>query len=113
MAKKSPDKTVSSSDADAIIAQICAAFGQGASSFRIHRDALTTLIARYRPILPLAAATWETDGAQALERIKAVGRSAASFASANGETTIGKTHVVKAAKLVEKNSNTPWCLASR
>jgi len=109
MATKRPTKGGASGGFDPILAQMCAAFGQGTGGYRIHRDALATLIERYTPILPELQKTWDEGGVQTLERLRAVGRTAAHLATVAGHTAIDSAHVTKAARMVEKTSNTPIC----
>lgn len=105
-------------DQDDIMGQIFIAFGQGAGTMRVSRKTCAELRGRYFRKINEAIPQWDAQGAQALERIRALGRMMAAEATASGLSAI--THegeaFKKCAEQVEKASGatagmeaTIWC----
>lgn len=95
---------------EGIMAQVLVALGQGTGPIRVSQGASLALRDRYlRLITPEVVSSWGNDAVQVLERIRAIGRLLASNASAGGRTAIAGEDVIPAARLVERESDTPLC----
>lgn len=94
-----------------LVAQTMVAFGQGTGYMRVSHDATRALLDRYEPWIKekRLIATWQTDAVQILERIRAIGRLAASSAANEGRTAIHAKDVFNAVPAVEKASATEVC----
>lgn len=91
-----------------VIQQSLVAFGQGTNYMRVNREAaqyvvdlMRSLIERFR-----THETWETDAVQVLERLRAIGRLAAHYATLAGQTVIAGEEVSRATILVQRTSKT-------
>lgn len=91
-----------------VIQQSLVAFGQGTNYVRVNREAaqyivdlMKSLIERFR-----THETWETDAVQVLERLRAIGRLAALYATQGGQTVIDGEVVSRATILVQRTSKT-------
>jgi hypothetical protein len=101
---------MSRSQQETILAQVYQAFGQGTGFVRVSRKAVAALGRRYRVLITDAVSRdWDHQGAQVLERIRAIGRMAAQLTISRGATAIGPEECVQAAVAVEKASATPIC----
>jgi hypothetical protein len=95
---------------DGILAQILVAFGQGTGPVRVSQEACQPFRERYVPRIDgTVLAMWRTEAVQVLERIRAIGRSAALQTSLAGGTAISRQAVVGAMKSVETVSRTVLC----
>jgi hypothetical protein len=95
---------------DSILAQILVAFGQGTGSVRVSQEACQPFYERYAPRIDAGVlAVWRTEGVQVLERIRAIGRTAALQASLAGGTAISRETVAGAMQAVEAVSRTVLC----
>jgi len=95
---------------DGIMAQIYVAFGQGTGGVRVSQDVCTALRNRYYGLIDDAVIqSWDADGVQVLERIRAIGRLMAINAGSAGRTTLVGADVESAARTVESQSRTPLC----
>ena len=87
--------------AEQLFGQAFVAFGQGTGPVRVHSETITAIRARYQHFLSVALEHWEEDAPQALERVRATGRTAAFLAIQAGQTAIGPEDFRRAAELVE------------
>jgi hypothetical protein len=95
---------------EGIMGQVWVAFGQGTGTMRIHQDAALAVREFYsRFITPAVIAGWDKGAVQALERVRAAGRMAASKAAQRGDTVITADDVTTSAKAVQVVSQTEWC----
>lgn len=95
---------------DDALGQMYVAFGHGAGSMRVSREAVRALSSRYRGILDREAEKhWEQEAVEVLERIRAVGRLAAQKAVARGDTIVQADDFTSAARTVEAASGTEYC----
>jgi len=95
---------------DGIMAQIWVAFGQGTGSMRVEQEAALELRTLYYDLIDAAIiADWETIAVQILERMRAIGRLAASTATDVGATAITAEDVASSAQTVQQSSGTPQC----
>jgi hypothetical protein len=95
---------------DGILAQILVAFGQGTGALLVSQEACQPFDERYRPRIDAEVlAAWRTQGVQVLERIRAIGRSAALQTSLAGGSVISRETVVGAMRAVEAVSLTSLC----
>ena len=98
---------------DGIMAQIWVAFGQGTGFTRVSQEACVHLHEMYYDaIRDELVAAWEEEAVQVLERIRAIGRLAASKAIDSGATAISVADVRASAQAVHRSSDTPWCPTS-
>jgi len=95
---------------DDALGQMYVAFGHGAGSMRVSREAVRALRGRYRGILEREAEKhWEQEAVEVLERLRAVGRLAAQKAAERGDTIIRVDDFTRAAQSVEVTSQTEYC----
>lgn len=96
---------------EGIMAQILVAFGQGTGATRVEQSAATMLHSLYFDAITPEIVTiqWETQGVQVLERIRAIGRLAASQATLRGDTTVRSADVQSSAQTVQATSDTDFC----
>jgi hypothetical protein len=97
---------------EGIQAQIFVAFGQGSGTLRVSQEACLVLSGRYGGLIDehLLAIWPDADIApQVLERMRAIGRTAAVTASLAGRTAIHADDVRQAARRVETLSGTILC----
>ena len=94
-----------------VVQQSLVAFGQGTNYLRVNAEAaqyvvdlMQATIERFR-----IQESWETEAVQVLERLRAIGRLAASYATQNGSTVITGEEVSRAAILVQRTSKTMIC----
>lgn len=101
------------SNRDEIMGQIYVAFGQGAG-MRVSRKTCSELWDRYYGKIDNALSKWDTDGVQALERIRALGRMMAAEATTQGLSAIMHTGDAfkKCAEQIEKVSGVTGGLES-
>lgn len=96
---------------EGIMAQIWVAFGQGTGTTRVSQSA--TLVLRdiyFDAITPTVVETrWGDEAVQVLERIRAIGRLAASQAVLRGDTTVSDEDVRSSATTVQLTSETDLC----
>jgi hypothetical protein len=93
-----------------IMAQIWVAFGQGTGFTRVSQDACLHLQQMYYDaIRDELVESWDEEAVQVLERIRAVGKLAASKAIDAGATAISIDDVRASAEAVHRTSDTPWC----
>jgi hypothetical protein len=76
---------------DDIMGQIYIAFGQGAGNLRVSRKTCAELRNRYYGKIDKALPQWDAEGAQALERIRTLGRMMAADATNKGLSSIMHT----------------------
>jgi hypothetical protein len=95
---------------DEVMNQVLVAFGQGTGPVRVAHGACRDLRERYTPRIDEAVlAHWEDEAVQVLERIRAIGRTAAAEAALAGHTAISRSAVQTAVLRVESVSLTPLC----
>jgi hypothetical protein len=95
---------------DGIMAQIWVAFGQGTGCIRVSQEAAWQLHELYYDaITSTVINSWGTEGTQVLERIRAIGRLAASKATEDADPAITAAQVETSAYLVEQKSDTALC----
>ncbi|HVR98735.1 MAG TPA: hypothetical protein VMW27_19110 [Thermoanaerobaculia bacterium] len=95
---------------DAIMSQVYVAFGQVCGAVRVSQGACVALHERYLPrIDDRLPARWDTEAAQVLERLRAIGRTAAAHAAIAGENVISPARLTDAARRVEVQSGTLLC----
>lgn len=93
-----------------VMNQVFVAFGQGTGPVRVAQRACRDLRERYTPRIDEAVlARWEDEAVQVLERIRAIGRTAAAEASLAGRTAISTEELRTAILRVEAQSGTPIC----
>ena len=98
---------------EGIMAQIWVAFGQGTGFTRVAQEACLQLHALYyEAIHDELIERWDEEAAQVLERIRAVGKLAASKAIDAGATAITVDDVLTSAEVVHRTSVTQWCPTS-
>lgn len=95
---------------DGILAQVHVAFGQGTGAVRVSQGACVALSERYLPRIDEdLVARWESEAGQVLERIRAIGRTAAAHAALAGENVLSPDRLTDAARRVESFSLTIFC----
>ncbi|HKH45917.1 MAG TPA: hypothetical protein VKM72_14745 [Thermoanaerobaculia bacterium] len=95
---------------DGVMNQVFVAFGQGTGPMRVAQGACRDLRERYTPRIDEAVlARWEDEAVQVLERIRAIGRTAAAEAALAGRTAISAQELRTATLRVEAESGTPIC----
>lgn len=96
---------------DDVVQQSLVAFGQGTDYMRVNRDAAQGIVDLMRATVERTKVheRWETDAVQILERLRAVGRVAALYATQDGRTVINGEDVSKAAVKVQLASKTNDC----
>lgn len=95
---------------DGIMSQVYMSFGQGCGAVRVSQGACVALRERYLPrIEEDLPARWDTEALQVLERIRAIGRTAAAHAAIAGENVISPARLTDAARRVEIQSGTALC----
>lgn len=93
-----------------ILAQVLIAFGQGTGPVRVSRKAGAALIEHYKPMIDESVVeSWDSDGVQALERVRATGRSAAYRMVKEARTFINVEDVCESYERVERISSTSIC----
>jgi len=99
---------------EGILAQVYTAFGQGTGPIRVAHDACLALRERYEPFVDAALLdTWGREGVQVLERIRAIGRAAATRTSLLGGITVSRAETLSAMESVEILSDTSICTRIR
>lgn len=92
------------------MAQIWVAFGQGTGFTRVAQEACLQLhTLYYDAIEEELIRRWDEEATQVLERIRAVGKLAASKAIDAGATAITVDDVLASAEVVHRTSSTTWC----
>lgn len=100
-----PDES-SAEQREAIFRQILVAFGQGTGPMRVSRAATAKLHERYHGwVDERVAGQWDDAGSHILERMRAIGRMAASSAASAGRTVITDKDVEPAMHAVERQSS--------
>lgn len=95
---------------DGIMNQVFVAFGQGTGPVRVANGACRDLRERYTPRIDEAVLTrWEDEAVQVLERLRAIGRTAAAEAALAGRTALSAQELRTAILRVENQSATPFC----
>ncbi len=96
---------------DDVVQQSLVAFGQGTNYMRVNAEAAQYVVDVMRVAIERARIqeSWETEAVQYLERVRAIGRLSAHYATQNGQTVIGGEDVSKAAVLVQRTSKSPGC----
>lgn len=96
---------------DGIMAQIWVAFGQGTGPVRVSQDAAMELHRWYYNAITeeVLLEHWESQGTQALERVRTIGSLAAMSATGAGSTVIATNDVYNSALLVQQKSETLLC----
>lgn len=95
---------------EGILAQIFVAFGQGSGTLRVSQEACAILSMRYGGRIDEGIlGSWEEVAVQVLERMRAIGRTAAVEAALEGRTAISADDVRRAVPRVEEASATPLC----
>jgi hypothetical protein len=94
-----------------VIYQSLIAFGQATDYLRVNRDAAQAVVNLMRETIDRNRLhiRWETEAVQVLERLRAIGRSAALSAIQDGRTVIGAVDVEKASTRVILASKTDMC----
>ena len=94
-----------------VVQQSLVAFGQGTNYMRVNAEAaqyvvdlMQATIERFR-----IHENWGTEAVQVLERLRAIGRLSASYATQNGGTVISGEEVSRAAILVQRASKSDYC----
>lgn len=92
-----------------IMGQIYVAFGQGTGNMRVSHKVCGALKGRYARFITddVKNKLWETEGVQALERIRALGRLMAVKASLAGKTVIQDDIFTTSAQAIEQESLPP------
>jgi hypothetical protein len=86
---------------DDILGQFYFAFGQGAGTMRVRREAIAALRRRYRPAIQTSAAVWPEAAGNVLSLLTQVGRLAALLATQAGRTAITEADFTQARQTVE------------
>lgn len=94
---------------EGLLAQAFVALGQGTGPMRISHSACRAFGERYAPRIDDAMAGWETKAVQVLERMRAIGRTAAAQAAVAGENVLSAGRLTDAARRVESLSMTELC----
>jgi hypothetical protein len=95
---------------EGILTQVFVALGQGTGALHISQAACRALAERYAPRIDDAVCSeWEANAVQVLERIRAIGRTAAAQAAVAGESSVSAGRLIDAARRVEGMSLTPLC----
>lgn len=95
---------------EGILTQVFVALGQGTGAMRLSQSACRALAERYAPRIDDALCNeWESSAVQALERLRAIGRTAAAQTAVAGESTVSAGRLIDAARRVESVSLTPVC----
>lgn len=94
-----------------VIQQSLVAYGQGTSYMRVNREAAQYVVDLMRSSIERfrVQETWETDAVQVLERLRAIGRLSALYATQGGQTVIDGENVSRAALMVQRISKTNNC----
>jgi hypothetical protein len=92
-----------------ILGQIYVAFGQGTGTMRVSHSVCSALKGRYARFITddVKNTLWETEGVQALERIRALGRLMAVKTSMSGKTVIQDDIFAASAQTIEEESLPP------
>lgn len=99
-----------STTAESILDQVFVALGQGTGPVRVAHNACRAVRERYEPrIDDLLLHAWDNEAPQVLERIRAIGRCAATRAHEAGSTRITRPMILEAMQRVEIASGTAWC----
>jgi hypothetical protein len=83
-------------DIEDIVGQCWVAFGQGAGSMKVSREAIAAGRKHYTDYFSNHIATWDDDSLQMLEFVQAAGRLAAHLATFEGFAVIGPRHLQRA-----------------
>lgn len=96
---------------DDVVQQSLVAFGQGTDYMRVNAEAAQYVVDLMRVTIERFRVheTWETEAVQVLERLRAIGRLSASYATQGGSTVITGEEVSKASILVQRSSKTSLC----
>jgi hypothetical protein len=95
---------------EGVLAQVYTAFGQGTGPIRVAHDACLALHERYEPFIDAGLLDiWGREGVQVLERIRAIGRAAATRTSLVGGITVSRAETLAAMESVEILSGTILC----
>lgn len=95
---------------DEVMNQVFVALGQGTGPMRVAHGACRDLRERYTPRLDeVVLARWEDEAVQVLERIRAIGRTAAAEAALAGRSAISAADLRTAMLRVESISGTILC----
>ena len=93
-----------------IVGQLLTAFGQGTNALRVSRESIAFLRDRYLPVVAGDLKDqWEKEAVEILEKLRAMGRLAAQYATDRGSTTIATQDTEQAVHQVEDAADTPWC----
>jgi len=96
---------------DDVVQQSLVAFGQGTNYLRVNRDAAQYVVDMMRSTIERfrVQERWETEAVQILERVRAIGRLSALYATQAGQTVISGEEVSRATILVQRASKTEGC----
>lgn len=92
-----------------MMGQVLVVFGQGTGTIRIPRRTIAAIRGRYLAMKDRALPVWDTEAAEALDRIRIVGRLAAQNAVARGANEVTAEDFAAAADVVEPESGTSIC----
>jgi hypothetical protein len=92
-----------------MLGQVLVVFGQGTGVIRIPRTTVAAIRDRYLAMKDRALLVWEKEAAEALDRVRIVGRLAAQNAVARGSNEVSVDDFVAAARTVEPESRTIIC----
>ncbi|MRR13089.1 hypothetical protein EG835_11670 [bacterium] len=92
-----------------MLGQVLVVFGQGTGVIRIPRKTVAAIRSRYVAMKDRALPVWDTQAAEALDRVRIVGRLAAQNAVARGANEVSAEDFAVAADIVEPRSGTLIC----
>lgn len=84
-----------------ILGQFYVAFGQGAGTMRVRREAIAALRRRYFPAIQASARIWPNVAGNVLSLVMQVGRLAALLATQAGRTAISQADFMLARRTIE------------
>ena len=92
-------------DPDDVLGQFYFAFGQGAGTMRVRREAIAALRRRYYPPIQAGQVPWTDIAGSVLSLLAQVGRLATLLATQAGRTAIGEAEFTQARLMVERGAH--------
>ncbi len=92
-----------------IMGQVLVAFGQGTGAIRVPRTTVAAIRKHYLAMKDRAVPVWDSEGAEALDRVRIVGRLAAQKSVDRGANEVTAADFAAAAGTVEPESGTIIC----
>lgn len=97
-----------------ILGQMLVAFGAGVGFMRVHQDTVAAFRRTHLGIVRniVSHHAWDADAVDVLEKVRAVGRLAASLAVERGDVGVTEGDLNDAFASVTRFAPTRWCLES-